>query len=123
MDDEQKKWLTQYYSNIGGKEFLKLGCAVFIWVGTAIALSVVFNPGIFDIMFVAMFIIAYLCVKWQPTYLLFRKIIGNERLPVSPMPGRNKSIEHREWWSYLPSIWWILIDILLLLAVLGWLSK
>lgn len=123
MNDERKKWLNQYYSNFGGKEILKLVCAIFIWIGIAIALSIAFNPKVFDVMFISMFIIAYLCVRWQPSYLLFRKLIGNENFPLTAMPGRIRSTEQREWWSYLPSILWILIDILLLIAVLGWLSR
>ena len=123
MKCEQKKWLNQYYSNFGGKEILKLVCAIFIWMGIAIALGIVFDPKIIGVMFIPMFIASSLCARWQPSYMLFRKIIGNENFPPTAMPRRIKSTEHREWWSYLPSIWWILIDILLLLAVLGWLSR
>lgn len=127
LNEEQRKWYKQYISNLGAKEFFRLAAAMIVWIFLGVVLSVVTRAGVlFAVFFFAMFAFAAIAPRWKPTYFLLRKIVGNQSLPLEPFPRNNGPIlpsQARPWWSYLPSIWWLLIDLLLLLAVLGYLSR
>jgi len=126
LDDEQRKWQKQYISSLGSRELWRLAVAVIAWLLIGVVISVITGSSvIFDVFFVTLFVFAFIAPKWKPAYSILRKIAGNEDLPTEPFPRATNrfSSQSRPWWSYLPSIWWLLIDLLLLLAVLGYLSK
>src|SRR5258706_10727261 len=95
MDEEQKKWLNQYYSNIGGKEFLKLGCAIAIWIPIGVVISIVFNNGTVATIFIFSMLVLPFLIRWRPVYLIFRTILGNKNLPPDPIPRSTVKI-HRQ---------------------------
>jgi len=126
MDEEQKKWHEQYTHNLGLREFLRLGIAIIAWILAGIILSNITHfPSVFDGFFITLFVFPFIAPKWKLPYNLFRKIAGNGNLPEEPYPRSRiaNSLGDRAWWSYLPSIWWLLVDLILLLAVLGYLSR
>lgn len=135
MNEEQKRWSYQYSSNFGAKEFLRLSCALIIWVFVLIIISVLFALAgyssnlmswIFStILVISILFLPVIALRTISGYVLLRRILGNENLPNEPYPRSiiKVSREPRPWWAYLPTIWWILIDLLLLAAVLKWLSK
>jgi len=123
MDAEQREWLNQFYSNIGRKEVIRLTGAIFIWTFVGVVITVTLNIILGTIFLISMFILPFL-IRWRFMYLSVRTILGNKNLPTEPMPRRNRpTIQSRKWWSYLPGIWWILIDLILLYAVIKYISK
>lgn len=96
MDDEQKRWSAQYTANIGVREFLRLFCAIMLWVLIGVGTSIVFDLAgysfgsiIISIFIIMMFVFPFFAVSRKPTYLLLRKILGNESLPKEPYPRSN----------------------------------
>lgn len=126
MNEEQRKWRDQYIHSLGSREILRLAFAIVMWVFVGIALSILAGSSyLFDVFFVALFVFPFIAPKWKPAYNVFRRIVANDNLPAEPYPRSTStsSLRERPWWSFLPSIWWLLIDLLLLLVVLGYLSK
>lgn len=132
MDEEQKERSKQYSSNIGTIEILRLGCAVMIWIFIGMGVSFVFylagysnSSIIFAIFLVMLFVFTFISRSRKPTYLLLRRILGNKNLPAEPMPRSTVKIHFkpRPWWGYLSGFWnWVLF-LLLLYAVIRYLSK
>jgi hypothetical protein len=121
LDEEQRKWLKQYNSSLGVREFLRVGCATTVWILAGLALSLlVDSSNLFTVFFLAMFAFAVVAPKWKVTYSVLRKILGNESLPVEPFPRpvNKPTLQARPWWSYLPSVWWLILDLILFL--LAW---
>lgn len=119
MDNEQKEWKRQYYANLASREFFRLACAIALWLLTGIALTLVFKNRIFfDLFFITMFVFPFIAHWWKPAYLILRKILGNKNLPSELMPRNFINSQPRTWWSYLPSLWWVLVLLLLLYAIL-----
>src|SRR5574342_694199 len=119
MNDEQKEWSKQYTSNIGAKEFLRLGCAIMLWVFIGVGVSLIFellgysvHNIVFGTFFIILFVLPFVAYSRKPAYSLLRKILGNENLPREPYPRSNMKITRppRPWWSYLPGIWFLLLD-------------
>jgi hypothetical protein len=126
LDDEQKKWQKQYASNFGTREFIRLAVAIVAWIFLGLAIStIVGSSAIFAVFFIALFGFAIISSRWGPTYYLLRRIIGNDNLPTEPFPRTliMFSKQPRPWWSYLPSLWWLLLDVILLVLVIRYLTK
>jgi hypothetical protein len=126
MNDEQKIWSRQYASSIGTKEFIRVGCAIIIWIFLGIGLTLAFHltgysadSAIFNIFFIAMFAFQFVATRWKPAYSLLRKILGNENLPIEPYPRTiSKTLnEPRPWWSYLPGIWFLILELVILYII------
>jgi hypothetical protein len=89
MDEDPRKWSNQYYSNIGGKEALRFGCAISLWILLGMGLGEIFHSKLIMIAFAALlFIFSLLSLLWRPIYLIHRKILGNLNLPTEPIPLR-----------------------------------
>jgi len=126
MNEEQRKWRDQYLNSLGSREFLRLAIAIVVWVLVGIVFSILTSCSyVFDVFFITLFVFPFIAPKWKPAYNVFRKLVGNDRLPTEPYPRSptTSSLGARPWWSFLPSLWWLLMELLLLLAVLGYLSK
>jgi hypothetical protein len=130
MDEKQKEWNRQYTSNINGTESLRLGCAIMVWVligvGASLALDLAGYSGgsiIFGIFLIVMLVFPFIAISRRPTYMLLRKILGNENLPEQPYPGPATKIQHQSlpWWAYSPGIWGWLMGLALLYAVIRYL--
>ena len=131
MDEEQKEWRKRYTSNIGAKEVLRLGCAMILWIFIGVGMSVLFasrgysNSFIFFVIFfIMLFVFPFIAYSREPMYSLLRKILGNENLPIEPMPRSTMKIPRQPlpWWAYLPGIWGWLMGLALLYAVIRYLS-
>jgi hypothetical protein len=126
VDEEQRAWLKQFQGNFGAREYVRFAVVFMFWVFSGVALSIILGFGpIFPIFVVTVLVFAAVAPKWKPAYLLLRKILANNNLPTEPMP-RPRTIapaRRREWWSYLPAVWWLLVDLLFLFAVIQFLSK
>src|SRR5689334_6688772 len=113
MNDKQKAWNRQYTSNIGTKEFVRLGCAIMLWIFIGIGVSFAFELAgysasgmAFGIFIIILFVFPFIAYSRKSTYSLLRKILGNENLPIEPMPRSTVKLqrEPRPWWAYLPGI-------------------
>ena len=111
MNDEQKIWREQYWTNSWGvREFTRIGCAFFIWQGIGIGLTIWSgNIGYVLVCVAIYFSFPILSMSWQPAYSVLRKIIGNNNLPTEMMP------RNRKWWSYIPLAIRLVISIVLLI--------
>jgi len=98
MDDDQKKLQEQFWNNSGGpREVSRLGCALAVWLGIGIGLTVWSgNIGYLLICMAIYFIFPTLIGYWQPAYSLLRKILGNENMPPKIIPYK------RKWWGFIP---------------------
>ena len=98
MDEEQKKWQEQFWNSSGGtREVFRLGCAIALWQGMGLALTIWSgNVGYMMICLAIFFIFPTLTAYWQSAYSLLRKIIGNQNMPSGIMSYKHK------WWSYIP---------------------
>ncbi len=124
MNDEQKEWKRQYYTNLGSREFFRLACAIVTWLFAGIVLTFVFKNGIFfDVFFITMFVFPFVAHSWKPAYLVLREILGNKNLLSELMPLSLIKPQPRPWWSYLPGLWFTLMSLLLLYLVLRYNSK
>ena len=125
MNEEQKKWTEQAARNFGGREFLRFGCAIMLWVLIWIAVLVTLiyeglKPAPFiSIIFgaiasIPLFLLPFVARSWKPAFWLLRKILGNESFPNKPYPRSRVKIprEPRPWWSYLPGLWCGLLTLL-----------
>jgi hypothetical protein len=81
MGDEQKEWHKQYSSNLGAREFLRLGGVFLGWLMVGLVLGFEFNIGILMIFVSIGFGILWLAPDWQPAHLLVQKIMGNKNIP------------------------------------------
>jgi hypothetical protein len=126
MNDEQRKWKKQYSSCFGTREFLRLAIAILAWIFAGLAISsIVGSSTIFIAFFFVLFLFSFVSPRWKPAYSLLRKIIGNQNLPTEPLSHTvaKSSSQARVWWSYIPSIWWVLLDLILLYLVIKYLIK
>ena len=132
MDEKQKEWYQQYSSNIGAKEILRLGCAIMLWIFIGLGISVPiafagYSNGfmIFVIFFIILLLSPFIAYSRKPIYSLLRKILGNENLPMEPMPRSTMKIPRQPlpWYGYLPGIWGWLMGLALLYAVIRYLSS
>ncbi|HLO17328.1 MAG TPA: hypothetical protein VK206_21020 [Anaerolineales bacterium] len=129
MNEEQKEWSKKYTASIATKEFLRIGCAIMLWVflGAALALAsdlagYSWGPIIFGVFLMMMFIFPFAAPSSKAMYPLLRKILGNENLPTKSMPRSTVKIrrEPLPWWGYLLGIWhWVMI-LFILFIVLKW---
>lgn len=132
MNEEQAKWRQQYTSNIGMKEFLRLGCAISSWILTLILLAIVFGfagissklTGLFlaIVMIAPLFVFPFIAHSWKPGYLLIRRILANENLPKEPYPKSRASMasEPRPRWIYMLGIWHWLLILIIVFIILKW---
>jgi hypothetical protein len=108
-------------SNLGGKEFLRFGCSISLWILLGLGLSEIFRSIWILIGFAALlFIFSLLSLVWRPIYLIHRKILGNPNLPPEPIPYRRlkaplPASQPVPWLYYVPSI---LVAILKMLVAL-----
>ena len=126
MDEEQRAWLKQFQSNFGAREYVRFAVVFMFWVFSGVALSIILGFGpIFPIFVVTVLVFAAVAPKWKPAYLLLRKILANKNLPTEPLPAlrTNAPTWKRSRWSYLTGVWWLLVDLLFLYAVIQFLSK
>jgi hypothetical protein len=126
MDEEQRKWQKQYTSHIGAREVLVLGGAVMGWILVGLLISVVTETlAVFLVFFLSVFVFAILSTRWKPAYAILYKILGNKNLPTEPFPGGFTWLpkQPRAWWSYLPGLWWLILDVILLILVIRYFSK
>ena len=119
MNEEQKKWQEEFSSNSGGTtEVLRVGCAFIIWHVIGIGLYLWSgNMGYMLIWIAISLSFITLSTRWQPTYSLLRKILGNKNLP--PKLITNKS----NWWSYISLVITLAIPIFLLVEGVVLLTK
>ncbi len=126
MDEEQRKWQKQYTSHIGAREFLILGGVVMGWILVGLLISVVTETlTVFLVFFLSVFVFAILSTRWKPAYVILYKILGNKNLPKEPFPRGITMLpkEPRAWWSYLPNLWWLILDMILLVLVIIFFTK
>jgi hypothetical protein len=131
MDEEQKKWHEQFWRNFGASEYLRFSCFVGIWMLLAVALSLIFyNTKLIGILLITVFLVSLFAFAifsrtWKPAYSFLRKILGNKNLPSEPMPHSTVKIPRQSlpWWGYLFGIWFLLLDLLILLIILRWYFK
>ena len=133
MNNEPRKWLNQYYANIGGKEFLRFGCAIGIWILLRIVLREVFHSTWILFVFVAVLMIfSLLSLLWKPMYLIHRKILGNPNLPTEPIPRQSirtprPTGQPIPWFYSVPAIlmamWKILVSLLVSYFIIKYLLR
>lgn len=132
MNEEQTRWRNQFVSNIGIKEILKLGCAIMVWIFIGAGIAIAFALGgyswssiIFGIFLITMFFFPFVVHSSKPLYILTRKILGNENLPLEPYPSSKVKTPHQPlpWWGYLLAIWHYLLLLLILFIILKWYLK
>ena len=125
MNDRREAWRSQFDNNLGVREVNRLGIASIAWLFLGVALAITLHySGLILLFLLTVLAFAMVSRRWKPAYSILLWIANNEDLPAEPMPSvsANSSLK-REWWSFLPSIWWLLIDLLLLLAALGYFSR
>ena len=132
MNEEQKKWSSQYTSNIGGREFLRLGCAIGSWILILVGLTIVFGfvglsskfTGLLfgTILVISFGLFPFIARSWGPGYSLVRRILGNQNLPEEPYPRSTAKIPRPPlaWWGYLLAIWHWLLLLVILFILLKW---
>ena len=121
MDEKQREWQKQFWANFGGWEYLKYSAAFLIWNFAGIAIAVILHAGaIYALFFVATLVFTRLATTWRPAYLVFRKVIGNDKMPPEPMPRANVVVlkESLPWWARLPSLWFLFLDLVLLFILI-----
>ncbi|MEW6028248.1 MAG: hypothetical protein AB1554_02070 [Chloroflexota bacterium] len=124
MGERWKEWDYQFWSNIGPVEIFRFGCASALWLflgvwigGTLHSLSII-------LITLAIFLVYPLvATKWKPIYQIHRAILGNKNLPINPAPPMekikvNEPRWRRPWYAYLPGIWFLLVNLLLLYLIL-----
>ena len=88
MNEEQKEWYRRFSSSFGAREFVRFGCAFFIWEFIGLGLYIWLNNiGIFVLFMAIYFSFPILTAGWQPAYSLLRKIFGNPNMPEKIMPS------------------------------------
>ena len=128
MNEEQMKWEKQFWTNFGGRAFFRFSCFVGIWILLAVVLSLFFHSSelistlLFTAFLVSLFAFAVFSRGWKPAYLFLRKVLGNENLPIEPMPRPTVKIPRGRlpWWGYLLGIWHWFLLLLVLFIVLKW---
>jgi hypothetical protein len=126
MTDEQKAWERQFWSNFGGREFLKLLAASIVWIFAGVGLAVLTGSAVASTVF--LFAGAgplFASQRWGPAYRVFRAIIGNPNMPAEPMPRSRVMVPVKTlpWWAFIPGIWFMLLDLLILYIILRHLSR
>ena len=111
-DDEREAWKKQFYSNFGGREYLRFTAAFIAWILVGAAVGALMQSTLVFMLFLLMGFVAPLSIHFsRRAYRVYRFILGNPNLPENP-PPRSKVKPVREplpWWAYIPSIWfWIL---------------
>jgi len=134
MDEEQKEWQKQFWTNFGATEYIRFSCSFGLWmflaVALALTLSLVFNiPEIVGGFLITTFLIAAFTFSivsrtWRPAYNILRKILGNKDLPTEPIPHSTIKIPRQPlpWYGYLPGIWGWLMGLALLYVIIKYLS-
>jgi len=129
MNEEQRKWRYQYYSNLGGKEFLRFGCFIGFCVFLGIGLESVFHSTSILFVFIALlFIFNALSLVWKPIYLIHRKILGNPNLPAEPIPHQRMKAPRPAgqpipWIYQVPALLMIIMKLLISLLVMYFIIK
>jgi hypothetical protein len=126
MDENQREWQKQFWTNFGGWEYLKYSAAFLLWNSVGIAVAVMLHAGaIYALFFIATFVFTRLAITWQPAYLVFRKVIGNDKMPSESMPRASVAVprERLPWWAYIPSMWFLLLDLVLLFILIRYFSR
>jgi hypothetical protein len=124
MDEDPRKWSNQYYSNLGGKEFLRSGCAIGLWFLLGFVLGDIFYSKLLLFVFIAiLFIYSVLAPIWTPMYLIHRKILGNPNLPTKPIPRRRMKVPRLAgqpilWIYQVPAILMAMMKLLISLLVM-----
>ena len=119
MNDEQKEWLNQFSSNIGGKEVFRLICAISIWAFVGVVITVAINITLGITFLMSMFMLPFL-IRWRPIYLFIRTILGNKNLPLEPMHRSTIKFPRQSlpWWGYLPGLWFLLLDLIIFYIII-----
>lgn len=129
MDEDPRKWLNQYYSNIGGKEALRFGCAISLWILVGMGLGEVLHSKLILIVFAALlFIFSLLSLIWRPIYHIHRKILGNPNLPTEPIPRRHMiaprpASQPIPWIYQVPAIFMAIMKLLISLLLMYFIIK
>lgn len=134
MDIAQQKWSQPYFASLGAKEPIRLSCAAGIWeyVGVASALAIALTgrneklPVIVMAIFtLSIFVLPFLNRWWEPAHSRHRVFVGKQSLPDERMPRSTTKVSRqpRPWRSYLPGIWRWSMLLLMLYAVIKYLSK
>ncbi|MBI3162622.1 MAG: hypothetical protein HYZ23_08935 [Chloroflexi bacterium] len=98
MNEEQKEWYKRFWSSFGVREFLRFGCAFFIWEFIGLGLYIWLNNiGILIVFMSVYFSFPILTAGWQPAYSVLRKILGNPNMPEKIMPSKKN-------WGYYISL-------------------
>ena len=128
MDEKQKKWNELFWNNFGPREFVRLYSAIVIWSLLWLAVDVLFElPSSVTgaIAVLSIFGFPILARWWKPAYLIFRKILGNQNLPIEPAPRGhvNWSSHSFKWWHFIILGWAILMNLILFYFVIQYVQR
>jgi hypothetical protein len=125
MHDDRTRWDQQFASNLGLRELARLATVVLGWILAGIALMIFFRePSWFAGSLAVLLVFSAVATRWQPAYGLLRRILGNARLPDHAAPSAHRdrpSIGPRPWWAYLPGLWFLLLDALIIVILVRYL--
>jgi len=118
--EEWRAWDKNFWANIGLIEILRFGCASLLLLTLGVVLGVYFQSLFLIISPIAiLFFFIVLGLRWRFAYRINRKILGNKNLPEEPMPTMPRlkiagPRWKRPWYAYLPGIWFLLLDLVIL---------
>ena len=126
MDEDRRHWHDQFSSNFGAAEYVRFVLALLVWILMGVIAGVALRSfAIFGSFLVSGFAFPFVAMKWAPGYRLFRKILGNRNLPEQPSPGPllRSPADRKPWWAYLPGIWFLILDVILVYLAIQYFSR
>jgi hypothetical protein len=123
MADDRREWQEKFDRFSGAKGFLILYAILFFWAMIGAIISVLLAaPILLLIFFIIGTALSIISFRWKPAWTIYRKMIGNENLPVEPRPHSpikfNFNFKKIPWYFYVRWIWaWGMVAILVYLAI------
>ena len=125
-DDDRKAWETQFNSNFGAREYVRLSAALLAWILLGVSLAAVSRlTPLFYLFLISGFAFPFITRRWRPGYRLLLVILGNKDLPQEPMPrgAPRPQAFPRPWWSFVPGLWFLFLTLILFYLVVRYFLK
>lgn len=135
MDSEALKRSNEMAKNFGPREFLRFSGFFIGWIffGLAVALILLIQfhvqENITSTVFIA-FVITGMVFPisarfWKPANTVTNWVIGNKHftIPLQPLPSIRKTVQEHAWYEFLPSLWRLVLLVLLAYFVIKYLMK
>ena len=128
MNEEQRAWQKQFFSNFGATEILRLAAALMSPTIIGVALTIWLRSAVFvafgQVVFWTISFLSPFWLRWRPAYRAFRTIVGNPNLPAEPFPSTVAHEPwHRPWYGYLPAALNLVLCLVLLYVIIRYLGR